>query len=247
MKSTPAALVALALCGCASTSDPPLPSRFVMAQLESEAVTGGTALMPLDPGRRRYLVVSGDGQGQTVAERLWIEEDDTCVPYRLQRPRRRIERLAVNEAGDILLEAIVDLDHDVLVCFDPPLPRVPARLEPGFERTTNSQATVRPRSDPKTIQHRGDVTETLRYAGRERIRTPAGPFDAVHLHTHMTAHFSVATVSVANDRYLVPGVGLVAEGFIEKVNVFFFVGWSHTYVTLLESTTREGTAQDQGG
>jgi hypothetical protein len=250
MKSTPAALAvlpALALCGCASTVDPPVPSRFVLAQLEPEAVQGGTALVPLDPGQRRYLVVVGDEQGQTVTERLSVEKNDTCAPYRVRRPRPRIERLAVNEAGDIVLEAIVDLDHDVLVRFDPPLPRVPARLEPGFTRTTKSRATVRPRSDPETIKHRGDVTETLSYEGRMRIRTPAGPFDTVHLHSHMTTHFSVASVSVVNDRYLAPGTGLVAEGFTDKVNVFLFIGWSHTYVMLLESTTTDGTDQGQGG
>jgi hypothetical protein len=146
--------------------------------------------------------------------------------------------------GSIALALQTNLAEDVEVVFDPPLVTVPAALVPGksFEQTTTM--TVHPIADLKKTQARGQVRQTISLAGNERIRTPAGEFDAIKISALFDADLGATKVKNRTEQWLVAGAGLVAERRSERTTLLGVAIRSKDEFWLLN---RSGAAAPEAG
>lgn len=230
-----------AITGCRAASKPieSWDDRFGPGNEPDQSVSPRLLLM-LRPGRRPYvrvgengeLIESGDGaagaaQAQSEGEsdggvvvRIERVRGETSFPYRLYTPNDRIEHLGFDEDGAILAGAVEDLEHEALTRYDPPLPMLPAGIEPGEPMTSRADLTVLDRSNPDRQKDRGSCERTITYEADQSVITPAGRFDCLRIRSEYEADLTLATVTQTSVAWYAPRVGMVAERYREQVKAF---------------------------
>lgn len=128
-------------------------------------------------------------------------------------------QLVVTGAGDLAVARSVERADDAATEFAPPMLLVPARLERGAKVEQTLTMTVRPLGEPTQVRNQGRATRRVEYVGDERVRVPAGEFDARHLRSVLEANLGGPEVRVTIDLWYADGVGLIAEDSRQVVRV----------------------------
>lgn len=136
-----------------------------------------------------------------------------------ERTRQVLEIVRTPE-GDAALASTVEQKDQVVTRFDPPLLALPAALAVGARRTQDLYVRVFPIASPERVQSQGKATLTLTCEAIERVRVPAGEFDAARVESVLRIDLGTAKVTVTTTLWYAAGVGLVAERHREKVTVF---------------------------
>lgn len=210
-----------------------LPSQIAQPPTEPTSYQTPSKLLGLEPGQWVYRIIAGDDEGQMLG-RYVRKVDDPHAPWRVHMVGPRIEHLTIGEHGSVMLVAVKDLEHNVVTRYHPPIPVIPARIEPGQTRRYTTKLTVHPLDNPDSISHRGSGVFTITYEARQKISTPAGDFRAYRFHSTWVADLGIAEIDREDWRWYVPGVGLVAAKLEEHVQAFI-LGWDTQRVMLLQS------------
>lgn len=183
----------------------------------AESITAKQLFPLASRSAKMKLTRSGDDHG-THAVTVRPEGD------RWQRAlgQLTIEHLSRDEAGSILLHrADSPADRSYLV-FDPAATMVPARMEQGQAVETRGRVVVRSLDDDDK-QASGTYVRRVTWAGKVKVKTPAGTYIAHQLKTTEQYELGLASVSVTITEAFAPGVGSVYRqraSEVVKVGVF---------------------------
>lgn len=166
--------------------------------------TSGTFMVTVNSGpslRMSYKLVSQDG-------RLWIET----------LGQMRITYMQVSPGGGIEILEERALLEGVRVEYQPALPVLPARLEPGKPLQAVSQMTVLNLKDGQ-VREKGHVTYTVELVGRQWTWTPMGPVNCYILNMKRQVQLRMATSTVTVQGAYAPNQGLIGEREIRDTRV----------------------------
>ncbi|MGQ0627784.1 MAG: TapB family protein [Phycisphaerales bacterium] len=140
-------------------------------------------------------------------------------------PQRRSElTLRVQPDGSVALAQTIEHADEVITRFEPPMVVMPPVFRPGETLQQSFEMVVSPLDKPATVRTRGPCLQTLSHGGLERITTPAGTFDAVHVTSRVTGTLGdglgKASIVIQTETWYAPGVGVVAQTQSERVTVF---------------------------
>ena len=178
-------------------------------------------LEPLMPGSQRWTVVQGDGVGtsfvRTVAasDRFGAQVADRWGDLHTHFLRR--------ENQQVLMPANTSHEDKAITIFDPPLVVAPARLTAAAPFVSRARMRVVDEQDPSKVMHLGRCERTLTLQGRDVVRTPLGELVAVRVRMEFQATLQLAKASEVATLYVVPGLGVIAEDRVERINALGFV------------------------
>lgn len=167
-------------------------------------------------GPRTRLTTRRPAAGGTSVDKV-LYEGPSGAP--LGDTRQTLE-LLITPAGDSAVVSTAEQADSVVTYFDPPLIAVPAQLQPGQTFTQNLGMRVYPIKSPDRLKTKGHGTQEVTFAARERVRVPAGEFDAARLDSLFGMALDNAKVTVKTTSWYAEGVGLIAERSSERVTVF---------------------------
>lgn len=188
----------------------------------SAPINDPRTLLPLRTGSLQYRIVSGKGSGSVVSQTLQRTQSGQWVRHTIDR---RIEHIATNEAGEVVMTAVEDLKQNVITRYDPPLLLLPAKMPPSKVWQTNSAMRVLARNNPSKLVDQGTCTQTITYDGDGTTITPAGKFKSYRLRVNYKAKLGMASVSTVESNYYAPAVGLVASEYTETVKALI-LSWT---------------------
>jgi hypothetical protein len=125
----------------------------------------------------------------------------------------------LDEDGNVLMTAHIDHQQNALTHFEPPLLLWPAELRPNETVTGESGMRVVDSRNPRKLRETGRATRTIAYIGNQRLKTPYGEYVAQRLESRVIADLRLADADERTVRFIVPGVGVVAEQTIEEVKI----------------------------
>jgi hypothetical protein len=174
--------------------------------------------------------VRAEPDGWTL-ERVRLVQDG-----REPRLERRL-RLVRGADGSVLLLDSSGGDESATTRFDPPMPLAGAAMRPGETIEADFRVNVSEDGGPRQQSGLGSVQ--VRYAGRQRVQTPMGVFDAELLLTTLRLEFGPVVVRRSQRQWFAtvrPGrSAMVAEDVIESQSVFG-IGRSKTRTRLAISS-----------
>lgn len=172
----------------------------------------------------RFEIVEGPDAGAILIEsrRPGPTDRSWLVSRRLEdEAGPREERLLVLDADDgpLVMPSMLNFVRGVRVEMDPPTIVLPALIDPAQPITRELRMRLPLLANPRRLRDRGIGTSELTYPHDQRVRTPAGIFNARLLREVFTSRLGTATAVRATDRWFAPGVGLIAERWVEDVRV----------------------------
>ncbi len=236
------------LVGCSGSprleADTPAPGIGIGITLPGEGLLSAEVAYARDPIIARYdrfvgssakpardsgeIQVFGDGD-RWMIERYRVPADES-------RERILERRVLLSEGGDgsVLLHESVGGKEQLTTVFDPPV-----RLAAPLMRQGDSvEGTFTPRIRDASGQRDepGEGTARVTYAGRQRIETPMGSFDADLIMTEFTFDFGMVKVTRSARQWIAtirPGrTTIVAEDIVERRSVFGFASTNRTRMAI---------------
>ncbi|MDP7348968.1 MAG: hypothetical protein QF735_12070, partial [Phycisphaeraceae bacterium] len=182
-------------------SGPQLDSDLLEAHVEPlrppTPIAQTDRLFRLQVGTVHYAIVDGD-EAEQIAELRIEQQDDAWVRH---APGGRITHLTVDAAGNIIVTAVEDLDHDVITRYDPPLMLMPAALEPNKPIIIESSMTIVDRDDPARQVDEGTCRQLFVHDGDQVVMAPAGRFDCHRIRMKYRAKLRFAEVTTQTVRH----------------------------------------------
>lgn len=123
----------------------------------------------------------------------------------------------IDAEGNLRLSSVTDFVDSMRSEFNPPLIAMPATLKLNAPVTSEFKMIVRPSSDLTKEQTSGTGQEVITLQGIERVRTPAGEFDALKVTSLFTATLGPARVRTLTTTWYVPGKGAAIESDVQRV------------------------------
>jgi len=183
-----------------------------------------------------YRQIAGEDHPRSIERKLVPDPNDPNA-WAVHTPAfKKVRHLRRDNAGNVLLVAVEDLDRNVRTRFATPL----VIMRPGLgakAHETKSQVTVVKRDNPAHVVTDGEATMRIQCEGRQRLRTPAGEYNAYRIATVFQSNFTMASVTNRSTAYYAPEVGLVASRSTEK-GVAALVPWTERR-TLVFTAARE--------
>ena len=174
------------------------------------------------------IQIFGDGD-QWMIERYRVPANPDKQPV-LER------RVLLGEGGDgsVLLRESVGGDKGLTVVFDPPVRLAPPLMREG--ETIESAFTARIRDASGQREEPGTGTARVTYAGRQRVETPMGTFDANLVMTEFFFDFGLVKIDRRARMWIAtirPGrTAIVAEDIVERQTVFGFTTTHRTRMAI---------------
>jgi hypothetical protein len=229
-------------CGCKSpsiTNAPQLTLTFrSMQELPAAGVVPAHDVFPAAEGVARYAVMNeaGEKAGEILRRRASTSQFNAALSE--SDEESEIAYRALDEQGNIVMPAHIDLDENVITFFTPPLVLAPAELHSGQKYTSQAQMRIVNRNNQRRVRETGNATRTMEYVADELIQTPIGEFRAKRIDIQFQADLRMADVDDRLTLYLVPGIGIVAERAQTNVKILgTFDKNEHRTLVLLEKPT----------
>ena len=137
----------------------------------------------------------------------------------------RTERTLVRGPdGGISMSRVLDRDHKVITTFDPPLPVLPARLDPRQVVKGQSHVVVHELNDPAKVREQGTALVTIAYTNDIAVPSPdqadvGGASRLRVVRTILQTNFSSAKSSRKAEQWFSDSRGLEAESYEEIVTL----------------------------
>jgi hypothetical protein len=199
-----AALACVLIAGCSKATKGP--GFDVLSTVPAAGPVDAEAIYPYVGGEWVYLVTVGDGAGgQSVHSREATER------YRAawvdHQAGRRSEYWRPDDAGNLVMPAVVDHDDRAVTFFEPPLILAYRRLEPGRQYEQTFSMRVMDARRPERQRDLGTGTQTIEYADDQVLKTPLGRIATRRVMVRFTAELKMARAETTTSLYVVPGVG----------------------------------------
>lgn len=207
-----------------ATIDAVLGANVVGEALPSEPLGDPTTLFPLEERTLTYRVTSGKHAGATYPLEIGRHARPTgAQAWRFELSPTQSAYLHRGDAGNLVMPAIADSDHGIVIVTTPPNPFLIQGMQPGEERAFTQRVDVDYLDDPTRLDYSGTMTGSLTYVGTYRVTVPAGTFDAVLLRTKCAGKVGPAHTSDTAYYFFAPGTGVVAMISQEDVEAFWVV------------------------
>jgi hypothetical protein len=188
-------------------------------------------LVPMTTAVERWRVVAGDGVGEEFERRRApSSEPGASVSDRWGDDQTYelsvgadAEGAKGEPAGAIVMPLTIAHRDRAVTFFDPPLALAPTQLRAGSPLRSEAGMKVFDEGNRRKLQHSGRAARTLTLIDAVAIETPMGTFDALRVRVEFRATLQLATASEVATQYVVPGVGVVAEERVERVNAMGFI------------------------
>ncbi len=215
-------LPALMIGGCQSTAPAPIHTPTSALQLfETLPAEGSVLLHDLRPAAASRVFALLDPSGAIGKEVKY-----TRAPTNLHdatetntEEGREIEFTRIDENGNVIMPAHIDLGENALSLFTPPLVMAYAELPAGEKRSCESDIRAVDPRNPRKLRGAGKATRTIEYRNNQKIRTPLGEFIAKRVETHFTADLKLADADDLVTFFVVPDTGVVAIQVVRNVRV----------------------------
>jgi hypothetical protein len=211
-----AAITFLLLAGCATTTENP--GFDVLSTKRPTEPLPADAVYPATGGDWIYLVTAGAAVGERFARRR--EESGLYhATWADREADRRSEYWRLDEAGNIVVPAVIDHDDKAITFFDPPLISAYSRLEPGRRYEQTFSMRVMDERRPERQRDLGTGTQTIVYVDDQVLKTPLGRLETKRVTVRFTADLKMATAETITTLSIVPGVGAVVVKRRETVRL----------------------------
>jgi hypothetical protein len=192
--------------------------------LPSTPITDPTIYFPLADRAGTYLVTSGPHTGNT----------QTLNVIKRKRPGGQLAwRAALSPSqsgfirqtleGDLIMPAVSDSDHDIIVVTTPPNPFLLKGMKPGETRTFAQTVAVNYLDDPTRRDYSGAMTGSYTYVGTYQLTVPAGSYQAILMRLSYEGKVGPAHTQDTAYYFFAPQVGTVALISQEDVEAFWII------------------------
>ena len=241
-------LVCCLLGGCggprAMKADAPAPGIGLGIALEGEGLLSAEVAYSRDPIIARYdrFVGSSSKPSRDAGEIQVFGDSETWMieRYRVPADERKEpvleRRILLGSGGDgsVLLRESTGGDRGLTTIFDPPVRLAAPLMREG--ETIRGTFTPRLRDPSGSRDEAGTGTSKVTYAGRQRVETPMGTYDADLIMTEFTFDFGVVKVHRSARQWIATvRVGrsmIVAEDIVETQTVFGFTTTDRTRMAI---------------
>ena len=229
MRSIPDAFV-LGCCGVlpilplACSSAPQAPQKVVpiveiLAAAQPAELTAQD-LAPHSTDATRWQLVDAQwrptGKSSVVLSAAAV--DGSRSGWRVDGIDGTVDGLFIASDGSLQLAGTDSVGDDARTTFDPPLLLAPPMLRSDDEFISEASMRVDSMSSNRNRDN-GSARRTLRIVRGERIRTPAGEWDATVIESVFTATLDMALATHRTTLLIVPNIGPVIERWEATVKV----------------------------
>jgi hypothetical protein len=165
--------------------------------------------------RVQFESIPPDSADWRTARRSEFRADTPSAPETLAQ----VDSLTRADDGSIAMPLQTNMVESVEVNFDPPLIVLPAGLQSREPFVQSTTMTVHPLGQPTKVRAKGTVKQTITLEGRDRVRTPAGEFDAFKVLSSFEADLGPTAVNNRTEQWLADGAGLIAERRSERTTL----------------------------
>jgi hypothetical protein len=207
-----------------ATVDAMLGPGVVGEALPSAPIGDPTTLFPLKDRSMQFRVTSGKNEGRMFILKVGQHARPTgAKAWRFELSPSLVAYLHRGADGALVMPAISDSDHGIIVVTTPPNPFVVQGMQPGESRAFSQTVAVDYLDDPSRLDYSGTMDGTLTYVGTYRVTVPAGTYDAVLLRTKCAGKVGPAHTTDTAYYFFAPGKGVVAMISQEDVEAFWIV------------------------
>jgi hypothetical protein len=145
----------------------------------------------------------------------------------------RTQFIKVDEDSNLVMTAMIEFKDNAITLFDPPLVLAYASLSPRAPMKQTVAMRVMSLKNPEQRRESGTATQTIEYAGDQRLRTREGEHHAKKIVVSFHADLKLADAHETTTSYVVPGMGIVAEEATGEVKVLGIAGSKHSRTIVL--------------
>jgi|GEM_PF-870585 len=241
---------AVLLGGCASSetvggapSAPPtrdgsttvvVPGLEIVARSAPARFVDGRDLQPRADTQSEWKILSSTGSaygtpGETLVIRARIEASESTMLL-VEEGADQTLHISGAERGAPVMPVTDAYAEQSVSRFDPPLVLGQPEISASDPVFASSAMVVESMEKPGHERDRGTATRTLRLLADETIRTPLGDLRCQRLEIEFIAKLRFATATVKTTRWILPGVGPVAEDERERIVILGLIPRESTRV-----------------
>lgn len=201
------------LVACAA---PPRPTFLAPTAVADPSLTlEAEDLVPLRTELSTWMVVEGSDAGTAFIIGRDREPDGW---WRVREGDDRVLLVGEREGGGRAMRSADALPDASRSTFEPPLGMCPALLRFGERFETSAGMRVTRLESGRERDH-GQASRSTEIVGRSTLTTPLGEVPAVEVRMDFDSRMRFARAQVRARRWVVPGVGPVAEEVSEEITV----------------------------
>ncbi len=236
------------LAGCCGPgtidADTPAPGLTLGEKLAGEGLLSAEVIYSRNPIIARYDRFEGGSTkpSKDMGEIQIFGDDGTWMIERYRVPADAAKqpvlerRVVLGEGGDgsVLLKQSTGGERNLTTVFDPPVQLAAPLMRQG--ETLEGAFTPRIRDASGDRNETGEGRAKVTYAGRQRVETPMGDYDADLIMTELTFDFGPVKINRVSRQWIAtirPGRPMiVAEDIVERQTVFGFTTTSRTRLAI---------------
>jgi len=187
-------------------------------------VTDTSVYFPLQERQASFLVTSGKNAGNT--QMLAVKKRNRPngqTAWRAALSPTLAGFVQQTVGGDLMMPAVTDSDHDVIVFTNPANPFVLKNMQPGESRDFTQTVAVNYLDDPTRRDYSGSLSGTYTYVGTYQVTVPAGTYSAVLMRLKFKGKVGPAHTEDTAYYFFAPKVGVVAMISQEDVEAFWII------------------------
>ena len=212
---------------------PPEDQQYINAQLGTGVV--GQALpsvpiadplvyFPLQERAANYLVTAGPNAGKTQTLKVTKRQrPGGQIAWRAGLSPSQAGFIRQTPEGDLMMPAVSDSDHDVIVISTPANPFLLKGMKPGETRTFTQTVSVNYLDDPSRQDYSGTMNGAYTYVGTYQVTVPAGTYQAILMRLKYEGKVGPAHTQDTAYYFFAPQVGVVAMISQEDVEAFWII------------------------
>jgi hypothetical protein len=204
--------------------------------LPSEPINDVSVYFPLQEKALTYRVTAGANMGKMQVLKVTRSSRPNGAPaWRFQLSPTLFAFLRQGSNGDLLIPAVSDIDHGVVVITTPANPFVLKGMKPGDTRSFAQTVSVNYLNDPTSQDYAGSLTGTYAYIGTYEVTVPAGTFPALLVRVRCEGKVGPAHTEDTAYYFFSPGMGVVAMIMQEDAEAFWIIHIDSTAGKVLAS------------
>lgn len=205
--------LALLLTGCAAGSvdndEPPNANRASLDDApERWQAIAGERLLPLEARVTRFRVVAGPDEGETLTQRLAVDEDGQWTLTVEGRQRTYLHR---DEHGALRFDREDDFEQNVAVHYDPPLVLLPAEIDPDTTGHHQEVDVVVRHLDTGGVRERGTSEYRITQVRLSEAEEREGPEPETEQAAHASPVYTITQQRELNLRFASASVTIETE------------------------------------
>lgn len=222
----------------------PAPGIGLGEQVATEGLLSAEVIYSRSPIVARYdRFVGGSSKPSKDIGEIQVFGDDTTwmiERYRIPADERKEpeleRRVLLGQGGDgsVLLRESTGGERNLTTIFDPPVQLAAPLMREG--ESFRGVFTPRIRDASGERNETGEGTSKVTYAGRQRVETAMGSFDADLIMTELTFDFGMVKINRVARQWIAtirPGRPMiVAEDIVERQTVFGFTTTDRTRLSI---------------